>query len=62
MSTLFVIEKWSQKHNAFVATGNARRTFKAASAIAAALEKKLPGETRQIAKYVRCTDQGKKRK
>lgn len=60
--TLFVIEKWSTKRSAFVPTGNARRTFKAASELLVLLDKKVPGETRQIAKYVRAAEQGKKRK
>jgi hypothetical protein len=59
---LFVIEKWNDKRATFLPTGNARRTFKAASELVALLNKKAPGETRQIAKYVRAVDQGKKRK
>ena len=63
MSTLFVIEKWDAKRKAFVATGNARRTYVGAVELAAALEKKLPGPTRQIGKYVRAAETpGKKGK
>jgi hypothetical protein len=62
MSVLFVIEKWSTKRNAFVPTGNSRRTFKAAAELKTALDKKLPGETREIGKYVRAAESPGKRK
>lgn len=62
MSVLFVVEKWDDKRKAFVPTGNARRTYKAAADLLPSLDKKLPGHTRQIGRYVRAAEQGKKRK
>ncbi len=61
-SAIFVIEKWDAKRAAFVPTGNARRTYKAAAELAAILDKKLPDHTRQVAKYVRAAEQGSKKK
>lgn len=61
---LFVIEKWDAARKAFVPTGNARRTFKAASELLTLLEKKTPGPSRQIQKYVRAAEPmpGKRKK
>lgn len=61
-SILYVIEKWDDARKRFVPTGNARRTYKAASDLLPVLDKKLPGQVRQIGRYVRAQEMGKKRK
>lgn len=60
MVTLFVIELWSTKQSRWIATGNARRSFKAASELLLDINKRQGGD-RQIARYERSREQGKGR-
>ena len=50
---IFVVEQWSEKRKAWIATGNLRRTRKAAGELLLNLNTRSPNVDRQIQSYER---------
>jgi hypothetical protein len=53
---IFVLEQWSEKRQAWIATGNVRRTRKAAGELLLGLNARSPNVDRQIQPYERKPD------
>lgn len=50
---IFIVEQWSEKRQAWIATGNVRRTRKAAGELLLGLNARSPNVDRQIQQYER---------